>query len=232
MGTIQIQCKGCNQHYTPRGLSQHISKTKKRSCRADYTTLQTPSAAADSDPPVSAPLDSIIHMPCVSGADARCDNPDESSSFTADGALNPIDPADVMDADAFEALSRGETSPMATDPDQQASLEDPDQQRLRINPDNLDAPTASTITIDQFSFGSPGAPIPGMPPGPSTYESQVTLAASVWAPFRSQCDWDLARWAKMRSPTSSAVTDLLAIPTVRSLSHSFIMASNSPEFRL
>ena len=170
-------------------------------------------------------------MPCVLGA-VPCDNPDESSSIAADGALNPIDPADVMDADAFEALSRGDASPMATNPDQQASLEDPDQQSIEINSDNSDAPTASMVTIDRFSFGSPGAPIPGMPPGPSMYESQVTLAASVWAPFRSQCDWDLARWAKMRSPTSSAVTDLLAIPTVRSLYNAFITASNSPAFRL
>jgi hypothetical protein len=231
MNSIRIQCEGCKSYFTPRGLSQHISKTQKRSCRADYTTLQTPSAAANSDTPVSAPLDSMTHTPCVSGA-VPCDNPDESSSIAADGALNPIDPADVMDADAFEALSRGDTSPMATNPDQQASLEDPDQQSIEINSDNSDAPTASTVTIEQFSFGSPGAPIPGMPPGPSTYESQVTLAASVWAPFRSQCDWDLARWAKMRSPTSSAVTDLLAIPTVWSLYHAFITASNSPAFRL
>ncbi|KAF8271908.1 hypothetical protein EI94DRAFT_1567196, partial [Lactarius quietus] len=37
---------------------------------------------------------------------------------------------------------------------------------------------------------------------------------SVWAPFQSQCDWELAYWAKTRGPTASAITDLLAIPGV------------------
>jgi hypothetical protein len=191
-------------------------------------TVQTPSTA---NPHVVSPLVSI-DRPCVSGADVPCDDSDESSSIAANGALNSIDPADVIDADAFEALSQ---APIATNPDQQAAdtiLEDPDQQSFQINPDNSDTETTSTVTVDRFPFGSPGAPIPGMPPGPSSYESQVTLAASVWAPFHSQCDWELARWAKMRSPTSSAVMDLLALPTVGSLCYYFIMASNTPAFRL
>ncbi|KAN0103742.1 hypothetical protein V8E52_011679, partial [Russula decolorans] len=37
---------------------------------------------------------------------------------------------------------------------------------------------------------------------------------SIWAPFCSQCDWEVAQWAKMRAPTSSAMADLLAIPEV------------------
>ncbi|KAI9437037.1 hypothetical protein H4582DRAFT_2112014 [Lactarius indigo] len=35
---------------------------------------------------------------------------------------------------------------------------------------------------------------------------------SIWAPFQSQCDWEIAHWAKMHGPTSSAVVSLLAIP--------------------
>ncbi|KAH8996568.1 hypothetical protein EDB83DRAFT_2509885 [Lactarius deliciosus] len=34
----------------------------------------------------------------------------------------------------------------------------------------------------------------------------------VWAPFRSQCDWEFTCWAKMRGVMASAVTALLAIP--------------------
>lgn len=184
-----------------------------------------------------SPLDSI-DTPCVSGADNPCDDSDELNSVVENGGLNPIDPADVVDADAFEALvSQGNNFPTATNPDQRAvdgvdaTLEDPDE-GFRINSDDSDAEPTSTVTVDRFPFGSPGAPIPGRPPGPSTYESQVTLAASAWAPFRSQCDWELARWAKMRSPTSSAMTDLLAIPTVGLPRHHFIASSNPPTFRL
>ncbi|KAH7917158.1 hypothetical protein BV22DRAFT_1026893, partial [Leucogyrophana mollusca] len=35
-----------------------------------------------------------------------------------------------------------------------------------------------------------------------------------WAPFSSQTDWDIARWAKLRGPSSTAFSELLAIPGV------------------
>ncbi|KAH9061974.1 hypothetical protein EDB87DRAFT_391243 [Lactarius vividus] len=51
--------------------------------------------------------------------------------------------------------------------------------------------------------------------GSSAYEAmRNTLGDSVWTPFQSQRDWEVARWAKMRGPSSSAVTELLAIPEV------------------
>ncbi|KAI9430251.1 hypothetical protein BJY52DRAFT_1208101 [Lactarius psammicola] len=34
---------------------------------------------------------------------------------------------------------------------------------------------------------------------------------NIWTPFQSQCDWEFARWAKNRGPTSTAVGELLAI---------------------
>ena len=212
MSTIQIQCQGCNRHFTHRGLSQHMSKAQRLCCRADYTTLQSPSASV---PHAVSPLDSIP-TPCVLGADIPHD---ESTSLAVnDRALDANDLTDALDSDAYEALSRGNNFSGATTPDLQAPddiPQDPVQQDFQTDADNSDVPITSTVVVDRFPSGSPGAPIPGMPSGPSMYEShQATLAASVWAPFSSQCDWELARWAKTRSPTSSAVTDLLAIPEV------------------
>jgi hypothetical protein len=75
---------------------------------------------------------------------------------------------------------------------------------------------ASQLTIDHFPHGSPGAPIAGADQGPHVYQSsQDMFGPSSWAPFHSQRDWEIARWAKMRGPTSSALADLLAIPEVR-----------------
>ncbi|KAI0366896.1 hypothetical protein BV20DRAFT_1025390 [Pilatotrama ljubarskyi] len=34
---------------------------------------------------------------------------------------------------------------------------------------------------------------------------------NIWAPFRSRLDWEIARWAKMRGPGSTAVSELLGI---------------------
>ncbi|KAI9436290.1 hypothetical protein H4582DRAFT_2112156 [Lactarius indigo] len=51
--------------------------------------------------------------------------------------------------------------------------------------------------------------------GSNVYQSSQDLfRSSIWAPFRTQCDWEIARWAKLRGPSSSAVADLLAIPEV------------------
>jgi hypothetical protein len=50
---------------------------------------------------------------------------------------------------------------------------------------------------------------------PTIYEStQAAFGDSIWAPFHSKCDWEIAHWAKMHGPTSSAVMDLLVIPEV------------------
>ncbi|KAH9066109.1 hypothetical protein EDB83DRAFT_2506349 [Lactarius deliciosus] len=49
----------------------------------------------------------------------------------------------------------------------------------------------------------------------------TTLGNSVWAPFRSQCDWEFTRWAKMRGAMASAVTALLAIPLIDKLGLSY-----------
>ncbi|KAI0040188.1 hypothetical protein FA95DRAFT_1585098 [Auriscalpium vulgare] len=40
-------------------------------------------------------------------------------------------------------------------------------------------------------------------------------ADNSWTPFRSKLEWEIARWAKMRGPTSTAFTELLQIDEVR-----------------
>jgi hypothetical protein len=49
------------------------------------------------------------------------------------------------------------------------------------------------------------------------YQAEVGLdsvAHGQYAPFSSQTDWESAKWAKLRGPTSTAVTDLLSVPNV------------------
>jgi len=79
----------------------------------------------------------------------------------------------------------------------------------------VDQEVASGFTVDRFPFGSLGAPIPRKVQGSSAYEALQEMNANTpWAPFTSQLDWEVARWAKMRSRTSTAVTELLVIPGV------------------
>jgi hypothetical protein len=131
-----------------------------------------------------------------------------------------MDPANITDADAFEELTQGVNGFIQT-PDQLAIDEDlevldtPTQPTNQTNTGNVET-TSSIVIIDRFPLGNAGAPISGMARGSSLYESYNMMhAGSVWAPFKSQCDWKFARWAKLRGPTSSAVNELLEISAVR-----------------
>ena len=128
-------------------------------------------------------------------------------------ATSSMDARDARDVHAFQPLSQGDAH-LTTTNACEIAVDRP--------PDVLEAPgedsiefdsrfsSTSSVLVESFPFGNPGAPIPGMPEEPSYKQSHATP----WAPFRSQRDWDIARWAKMHSTTSSAVADLLALPDV------------------
>jgi hypothetical protein len=91
----------------------------------------------------------------------------------------------------------------------------PEENQPIVESEAGNSQTNTTLVIERFPHGRPGAPVAGAPQGTTLYEStQDVLGESIWAPFQSQSDWEIARWAKMRKPTSSAVTELLAIPEV------------------
>ncbi|THV04071.1 hypothetical protein K435DRAFT_650090 [Dendrothele bispora CBS 962.96] len=46
------------------------------------------------------------------------------------------------------------------------------------------------------------------------YEKEIGRTTNIWAPFTSEIDWNLARWAKLRGPSSTALNELLAIKGV------------------
>ena len=52
--------------------------------------------------------------------------------------------------------------------------------------------------------------------GDKNYHAAVSgQDKSAWAPFKSRKDWEVALWAKLRGPGSTAFSDLLAVPGVR-----------------
>ncbi|KAH9005590.1 hypothetical protein EDB86DRAFT_3061765 [Lactarius hatsudake] len=121
---------------------------------------------------------------------------------------DPSDTADITDADVYEQLTHNaqnftaypeqEHSVEQASPTQSQSIEPqhpPPISPICSKPDDLNL--LPELIVDHFPYGSAGVP---------------ALGTSIWAPFRSQCDWELAHWAKMRGPTSSAVAALLAVP--------------------
>jgi hypothetical protein len=188
-----------------------------------YDTFRS-TGVADSYP--ANPANTDLNGPAFPNAD----NPDLTNSMDTSDAhpANGVDmAADATDAEAFLLLSQGDGDLMSTDaceiPVMVDSLPDVDSP-----PDDLDAEgpaeqsiefdsnfsDASSVAVDSFPFGNPGAPIPGVPQEPSSYEQFRATQGNIWAPFRSQRDWDIARWAKTHGTTSSAVAELLALPGV------------------
>ena len=130
-----------------------------------------------------------------------------------------IDNAATEDADIFEVLVDSNCSATAIS-EHAASDEVPESMPLPETTDqdiqsevaNSESESSPLVVIDSFPHGNPGAAI-----SQGSYTDDTDRGASdgfIWAPFRSQCDWEVAHWAKMRVPTSSAMADLLAIPKV------------------
>ena len=114
------------------------------------------------------------------------------------------DDDNVANADAYEALSHREDPPVL-----QSAVQDPLPPPSPTDAlDHIDhsdvANCETTPFIDRFSSGR----------SPSLSDHASNLSNNVWAPFRSQCDWEFAHWVKTRGVTSTAANELLAIPEV------------------
>ncbi|KAH8804139.1 hypothetical protein DL96DRAFT_1474768 [Flagelloscypha sp. PMI_526] len=72
------------------------------------------------------------------------------------------------------------------------------------------------VTVQQYSDKNAGAPI-----SQNVLTSDASYAAKVqstlnnpYSPFASRMDWEIARWGKLRGPSSTALTELLQIEGV------------------
>ena len=141
------------------------------------------------------------------------------------------DLTDQLDADVLDILQQGLCPPPTTssrpepDPSDIALSSVAPPESVAVHSDTSHS-AGSDVVIDLFPFGQPGTLVPGMQQGSSMYEAtRDSLGDSLWAPFESQCDWEFARWAKMRGPMSTTVTELLAIPEVSSALASIVMTT-------
>jgi hypothetical protein len=201
---------------------------------ADDRANDQPDTTADGndEPDTADTMDASADDP----ADDQPDTADMMDASADDPADDQPDTTDAMDAEVFEIITQTDSGLTALHTEQIPSDLDSGLTALHTEqipsetadsdsppesssiPDEARVPDArpqAPVVIDDFPFGSPGAPIDGMH-GSSAYESrQESLGGSVWAPFQSECDWRVAHWAKANGITSSAITDLLAIPDVR-----------------
>ena len=78
-------------------------------------------------------------------------------------------------------------------------------------------PKDTRIEIIPFPLESAGAPIMNPAHQQTHYEAyhaKMSNADNCYTPFCSKIDWEIVRWAKSHGPSSTAVTELLAIDSV------------------
>lgn len=101
-------------------------------------------------------------------------------------------------------------------PSQNSRLDEGEHEQLRNAP----------VTIEHFG-GKAGAPLHDVPQVKISEYTHYSVdvegsAKNPWAPFNSQMDWEVAQWAKLRGPGSTAFTDLLTIEGVCEISFAFL----------
>jgi hypothetical protein len=67
---------------------------------------------------------------------------------------------------------------------------------------------------DKYPNRQAGAPTQKTQSGDDIYRTALHDSSNPWAPFSSQMDWEIAKWAKLRGAGSTAFSDLLAIKGV------------------
>ncbi|KAI0069666.1 hypothetical protein K474DRAFT_1632668, partial [Panus rudis PR-1116 ss-1] len=100
-------------------------------------------------------------------------------------------------------------------------------EEVDIPQDVIDNARSNRTRVEQalrgqlFSMSYPsieaGSPIPEQElqeAGYAFYASKSGGIENPYAPFKSKLDWEVARWAKLRGPSSTAVSELLSIPEV------------------
>ncbi|RDX39856.1 hypothetical protein OH76DRAFT_1515212, partial [Lentinus brumalis] len=196
------QCEACKYWFTPRGLALHLDNTARTACVAlRHAQQQAREAESDSDaqPPSSAPSQTPSSTP----------QPFEGDFF-GDYAQEDWDEFDEYDP------SRHGDSPMEIDGDEQVEdweeeevpAEDPHAAALRDAQRHVHAHLRAKTFRVPFPDARAGQPL-DQDRQPSAYKKSEP--GDPYHPFASKLDWQVARWAKMRGPGSTAVTELLEI---------------------
>ena len=138
--------------------------------------------------PVLCDFGKVSHQTLVNSYPANTD----LNGPTLDDICLPLDACGTYDTDTDNSNSDATSSMDARDACQITADTPPDvlegsgEGSIEFN---SQFSSTSSVIVECFPFGNPGAPISGMPQGPSYGQFQATP----YAPFWSQRDWDIAR---------------------------------------
>ncbi|PIL31105.1 hypothetical protein GSI_05801 [Ganoderma sinense ZZ0214-1] len=241
---MSSQCPGCLKTFTSSGLANHLAQTHQPACisarDAAHHSRSVPSPSApslpddfdmDADPipfegdyfGTYSDVDFDDDPPSDSGSD-----PEDDDEFEDEVDMHGWEPPLRCTANVVAgqpAMGPVAMDDMPEDPAGSASDQHLTSQAERRAAEATFRKTRNTFIVP-FPIDTAGTPIPPTDLSTETIERvtyqhyQKGLDGSdhnPYAPFSSHRDWEVARWAKMRGPGSTAFSDLLAIEGVAQL---------------
>ncbi|KAH7904457.1 hypothetical protein BJ138DRAFT_993077, partial [Hygrophoropsis aurantiaca] len=205
------RCNGCFNMFTATGHSRHLAQTQNPPCVAIYQAsiayIPPPLAAADMDS-LGMDLDE----------ETQAENLDEDNKL-ADyfGTYNEEDIEWPERPRAHPDGSEENHSEPEVADDANAVNDQPNQSRNTRNhaENRLHQNNSVIIPYPDERAGQPTRPDGRSQNSNECYKDRLNFSGSnPWAPFSSQTDWEIARWAKLRGPGSTAFSELLAISGV------------------
>ena len=192
-----IHCAGCHCNFSVSGYTHHIRLARSTSCTAAYYAQLRHESVDDDDDDAAAAFS-------AEGKDG-----DDMEAFAGDffGDYKNED----FDWPDDGGMSTTYIFPPFNDKNHCTGA---GEDLIGISP-SVSA-QESHFKIEPFPLATAGVSIPGSVHGTSrmaTYGCQLG-SNEEFAPFCSRLDWDVARWAKLRGPSSTAVSELLEIEGV------------------
>ena len=225
-------CAGCYQPFTVPGLASHLKQTQNPRCKAvfeaDYGYVPEDDDILPDPSQISCDSFTDDYGPDNFARDAEID---EENMDLDDQDLPPDSDVDEDDIDPdcdFEDPSQDPDigwEPPVTEQDMADldahDFEDPENvhpppiaSQCSAAHDALQNPRYVENFNDKYAHAQAGMCVGSRPDMNTTYQSRLPDNTMTWAPFSSKLDWEIARWAKLRGPSSTAFSELLAIEGV------------------
>ncbi|THU80172.1 hypothetical protein K435DRAFT_823723 [Dendrothele bispora CBS 962.96] len=192
---MSSQCEGCNRSFLGGRFLQHLRKTTNRACQQYAAKLYSQAAVFPPESSTAANTDSDLegHFG-MQGITEFMDIDRTGDYFGNYDDLRPESDIGPDSTAAFSVSAGHDAPPPPTHPD-----------------------CFRKPFVKNYPDPRAGAPLPSQTTyvdGNSRYTQDIGQKGNVWAPFQSEIDWKVAKWAKLRGPSSTAVTELLSIDGV------------------
>ncbi|KAF7972500.1 hypothetical protein HWV62_17870 [Athelia sp. TMB] len=211
---MSTKCTGCEKYFTQGTYLRHIRTSAEPRCHAIYNNIHNYLPGGEGD----------------SGSDTQHDhNPSMEPEYSIDAGGDYF--GDYQDEDfGWQDEPAGEDlgDPQAgfegheyhEDDEEDDDEEEEEEEVLPLPNSSPASPNRASVPppvpnqqeyVTKFG-GLAGTPLLGWARGTLMYNKyQHETGNALWGAFQSRIDWEFARWAKLRGPSSTAVSDLLNI---------------------